>query len=50
MNKKGSELTLNTIIVTILILLVFILLVLFFTGNATKILSKFDNIISSLVG
>lgn len=50
MNKKGSELTLNTIITTIIVLIVFAVLVLIFTGQSSKIVSKFDSIIEALIG
>lgn len=50
MNKKGSELTLNTIIITIIAIIVFIVLILVFTGGAGKIIEKFDSIIKSFTG
>ena len=50
MNKKGSELTLNQIIITILAVIVLVILILFFSGGATKIIASFDSIIKALTG
>ena len=50
MNKKGVELTLNTIIIAIIAILVLIVIVLFFTETASSLITSFKNIIKDVVG
>lgn len=50
MDKRGVELTFNTIIVAILAIIVLIVLILIFTGTASKVLSIFTNTIKDVLG
>ncbi|MEW6063557.1 MAG: hypothetical protein AB1571_04280 [Nanoarchaeota archaeon] len=50
MNKKGIELTFNTIITAILAIIVLVILVLIFTGTAGKVLSYFSSIAKDVLG
>jgi len=50
MNKKASELSLNTIVIAIIVIVVLIISILIFSGYGSKLLGGFKEIISSTLG
>lgn len=49
MNKKSQELPIKTIIVLILALIVFVILVLLFSGSASKMILKILGVVNDTV-
>lgn len=46
MNKKGAELSMNIIIITILVVIVLVIMAVFFTGGMASLTKKISNIFS----
>jgi hypothetical protein len=50
LNKRGAELSVNTIIIVVLAIIVLVVLILIFTGNMKPIIGGISDKISSIFG
>lgn len=49
MNKKGVELTLNTVVVAIIVLIILVVILIIFSGMASKVYNSLSDLVNNIL-